>query len=142
MKAELFEAIYNLSNGSYLPISGSTMGKTTAKIADKIKEPSGSSADEILSNVAEKAKEMVKDADIPEETKPQVVTQVVYNKMANPSEANFQKAILNTVIENKEEFFNKILEEDCCAGDFAGFTPEHVLGAKKKEQDDGNAATC
>lgn len=142
MKAELFERIYSLSNDTQLPITGSTMGKTTAKINDRIEEPQGSSADEILRNVADEARAMVADADIPENTKPQVVTQVLYKKIADPSEANFQAAILDTVLENKEEFFDKILE-DCCAGDFAGFTPEHIIGSKqKKQEDDGNSSCC
>lgn len=32
MKTELFEAVYNLSNDTYVPISHRTMGATTAKI--------------------------------------------------------------------------------------------------------------
>ena len=143
MKTELFEAVYNLANDTYVPINQRTMGATTAKIDKRIEEPRGDTADEILKNVRDDAAEMVARADIPDSSKAQVVTQVVYDKMANPRNDKFQAAILDTVIsENKKKLFDGLLE-DCCAGDFAGFVPEHIIGEKqKKEQDDGNSSCC
>lgn len=143
MKTELFEAVYNLANDTYVPINQRTMGATTAKIDRQIGEPRGNSADEILKNVRDEAADLVARADIPDSSKAQVITQVVYDKMANPHNDNFQAAILDKVIsENKKKLFNYLLE-DCCAGDFAGFVPEHIIGEKqKKEQDDGNSSCC
>lgn len=143
MKTELFEAVYNLANDTYVPINQRTMGATTAKIDRRIEEPRGDTADEILKNVRDDAAELVARADIPDSSKAQVVTQVIYDKMANPYNDKFQAAILDTVIsENKKKFFDDLLE-DCCAGDFAGFVPEHIIGEKqKKEQDDGNSSCC
>jgi uncharacterized membrane-anchored protein YjiN (DUF445 family) len=143
MKTELFEAVYNLANDTYVPINQRTMGATTAKIDRRIEEPRGDTADEILKNVRDDAAELVARADIPDSSKAQVVTQVIYDKMANPYNDKFQAAILDTVIsENKKNFFDGLLE-DCCAGDFAGFVPEHIIGEKqKKEQDDGNSSCC
>lgn len=143
MKTELFEAVYNLANDTYVPINQRTMGATTAKIDKQIEEPRGSSADEILKNVRDEAADLVARADIPDSSKAQVITQVVYDKMSNPHNDNFQAAILDKVIsENKKKLFNYLLE-DCCAGDFAGFVPEHIIGEKqKKEQDDGNSSCC
>lgn len=143
MKTELFEAVYNLANDTYVPINQRTMGATTAKIDKRIEEPRGNTADEILKNVRDDAAEMVARADIPDSSKAQVVTQVIYDKMANPRNDKFQAAILDTVIsENKKKLFDDLLE-DCCAGDFAGFVPEHIIGEKqKKEQDDGNSSCC
>ena len=143
MKTELFEAVYNLANDTYVPINQRTMGATTAKIDKRIEEPRGDTADEILKNVRDDAAEMVARADIPDSSKAQVVTQVIYDKMANPRNDKFQAAILDTVIsENKKKLFDDLLE-DCCAGDFAGFVPEHIIGEKqKKEQDDGNSSCC
>lgn len=143
MKTELFEAVYNLANSTYVPINQRTMGATTAKIDRRIEEPRGDTADEILKNVRDDAAELVARADIPDSSKAQVVTQVIYDKMANPRNDKFQAAILDTVIsENKKKFFDGLLE-DCCAGDFAGFVPEHIIGEKqKKEQDDGNSSCC
>ena len=143
MKTELFEAVYNLANDTYVPINQRTMGATTAKIDKQIEEPRGSSADEILKNVRDEAADLVARADIPDSSKAQVITQVVYDKMSNPHNDNFQAAILDKVIsENKKKLFNYLLE-DCCAGDFAGFVPEHIISEKqKKEQDDGNSSCC
>ena len=143
MKTELFEAVYNLANDTYVPINQRTMGATTAKIDKQIEEPRGSSADEILKNVRDEAADLVARANIPDSSKAQVVTQVVYDKMTEPRNDNFQAAILDKVVsENKKKFFNYLLE-DCCAGDFAGFVPEHIIGEKqKKEQDDGNSSCC
>lgn len=143
MKTELFEAVYNLANDTYVPINQRTMGATTAKIDRQIGEPRGNSADEILKNVRDEAADLVARADIPDSSKAQVITQVVYDKMTNPHNDNFQAAILDKVIsENKKKLFNYLLE-DCCAGDFAGFVPEHIIGEKqKKEQDDGNSSCC
>lgn len=143
MKTELFEAVYNLANDTYVPINQRTMGATTAKIDKQIEEPRGDSADEILKNVRDEAADLVARADIPDSSKAQVVTQVVYDKMSNPHNDNFQVAILDKVVsENKKKLFNYLLE-DCCAGDFAGFVPEHTIGEKqKKEQDDGNSSCC
>lgn len=143
MKTELFEAVYNLANDTYVPISHRTMGATTAKIDRRIEEPRGGTADEILKNVRDDAAEMVASADIPDSSKSQVITQVVYDKMTEPRNSNFQAAILDKVItENNKKFFDGLLE-DCCAGDFAGFVPEHIIGEKqKKEQDDGNSSCC
>ena len=143
MKTELFEAVYNLANDTYVPINQRTMGATTAKIDKRIEEPRGNTADEILKNVRDDAAEMVARADIPDSSKAQVVTQVIYDKMANPRNDKFQAAILDKVItENKKKLFDYLLE-DCCAGDFAGFVPEHIIGEKqKKEQDDGNSSCC
>ena len=143
MKTELFEAVYNLANDTYVPINQRTMGATTAKIDRQIGEPRGNSADEILKNVRDEAADLVARADIPDSSKAQVITQVVYDKMSNPHNDNFQAAILDKVIsENKKKLFNYLLE-DCCAGDFAGFVPEHIIGEKqKKEQDDGNSSCC
>lgn len=143
MKTKLFEAVYNLANDTYVPINQRIMGATTAKIDRQIEEPRGNTADEILKNVRDDAAEMVARADIPDSSKAQVITQVVYDKMSNPHNDNFQAAILDKVIsENKKKLFNYLLE-DCCAGDFAGFVPEHIIGEKqKKEQDDGNSSCC
>lgn len=143
MKTELFEAVYNLANDTYVPINQRTMGATTAKIDKQIEEPRGSSADEILKNVRDEAADLVARADIPDSSKAQVVTQVVYDKMTEPYNDKFQAAILDKVItENKKKLFDYLLE-DCCAGDFAGFVPEHIIGEKqKKEQDDGNSSCC
>lgn len=143
MKTELFEAVYNLANDTYVPINQRTMGATTAKIDRQIEEPRGDTADEILKNVRDDAAEMVARADIPDSSKAQVVTQVVYNKMTEPYNDKFQAAILDKVItENKKKLFDYLLE-DCCAGDFAGFVPEHIISEKqKKEQDDGNSSCC
>ena len=119
------------------------MGATTAKIDRRIEEPRGDTADEILKNVRDDAAEIVARADMPDSSKAQVVTQVVYDKMAEPRNSNFQAAILDKVVsENKKKFFDGLLE-DCCAGDFSGFVPEHIIGEKqKKEQDDGNSSCC
>ena len=143
MKTELFEAVYNLANDTYVPINQRTMGATTAKIDKQIEEPRGNSADEIVKNVRDEAADLVARADIPDSSKAQVITQVVYDKMSNPHNDNFQAAILDKVIsENKKKLFNYLLE-DCCAGDFAGFVPEHIISEKqKKEQDDGNSSCC
>ena len=143
MKTELFEAVYNLANDTYVPINQRTMGATTAKIDRQIEEPRGDTADEILKNVRDDAAEMAARADIPDFSKAQVVTQVVYDKMTEPRNDRFQAAILDKVItENKKKLFDCLLE-DCCAGDFAGFVPEHIIGEKqKKEQDDGNSSCC
>lgn len=143
MKTELFEAVYNLANDTYVPVNHRTMGATTAKIDRRIEEPRGNTADEILKNVRDEAADLVARADIPDSSKAQVITQVVYDKMSNPHNDNFQAAILDKVIsENKKKLFNYLLE-DCCAGDFAGFVPEHIIGEKqKKEQDDGNSSCC
>ena len=143
MKTELFEAVYNLANDTYVPINQRTMGATTAKIDKQIEEPRGSSADEILKNVRDEAADLVARANIPDSSKAQVVTQVVYDKMTEPYNDKFQAAILDKVItENKKKLFDYLLE-DCCAGDFAGFVPEHIIGEKqKKEQDDGNSSCC
>ncbi len=148
MKAELFEAIYNLSNGTYLPIGGSTMGKTTAKVNDQIKEPVGSSADEIIQNVADEAAQILAGNDDPRiaDYKDQIVTQVVHNKLANPHEGNFQTAIIDSALAESNQLFDMILNEDdggcgVCASDFAGSVPEHILGTEKKKAD-GNSATC
>lgn len=143
MKTELFEAVYNLANSTYVPINQRTMGATTAKIDRQIEEPRGDTADEILKNVRDDAADLVARADIPDSSKAQVVTQVIYDKMAEPRNDKFQAAILDKVIsENKKKFFDDLLE-DCCAGDFAGFVPEHIIGEKqKKEQDDGNSSCC
>lgn len=143
MKTELFEAVYNLANDTYVPINQRTMGATTAKIDRHIEEPRGNTADEILKNVRDDAAEMVARADIPDSSKAQVVTQVVYDKMTEPRNDRFQAAILDKVItENKKKLFDYLLE-DCCAGDFAGFVPEHITSEKqKKEQDDGNSSCC
>lgn len=143
MKTELFEAVYNLANDTYVPINQRSMGATTAKIDRQIDEPRGDTADEILKNVRDDAADLVARADIPESSKAQVVTQVVYDKMTEPRNDKFQAAILDKVItESKKEFFDDLLE-DCCAGDFAGFVPEHIIGEKqKKEQDDGNSSCC
>lgn len=143
MKTELFEAVYNLANDTYVPINQRTMGATTAKIDKQIGEPRGNSADEILKNVRDEAADLVARADIPDSSKAQVITQVVYDKMSNPHNDNFQAAILDKVVsENKKKLFDYLLE-DCCAGDFAGFVPEHIIGEKqKKEQDDGNSSCC
>lgn len=143
MKTELFEAVYNLANDTYVPINQRTMGATTAKIDKQIEEPIGNSADEILKNVRDEAADLVARADIPDSSKAQVITQVVYDKMSNPHNDNFQAAILDKVVsENKKKLFDYLLE-DCCAGDFAGFVPEHIIGEKqKKEQDDGNSSCC
>ena len=143
MKTKLFEAVYNLANDTYVPINQRTMGATTAKIDRQIEEPRGNTADEILKNVRDDAAEMVARADIPDSSKAQVVTQVVYDKMTEPYNDMFQAAILDKVItENKKKLFDYLLE-DCCAGDFAGFVPEHIVGEKqKKEQDDGNSSCC
>lgn len=139
MKTELFEAVYNLANDTYVPINQRTMGATTAKIDRQIEEPRGNTADEILKNVRDDAAEMVARADIPDSSKAQVVTQVVYDKMTEPYNDKFQAAILDKVItENKKKLFDYLLE-DCCAG----FVPEHIIGEKqKKEQDDGNSSCC
>ena len=143
MKTKLFEAVYNLANDTYVPINQRTMGATTAKIDKQIEEPRGSSADEILKNVRDEAADLVARANIPDSSKAQVVTQVVYDKMTEPYNDKFQAAILDKVItENKKKLFDYLLE-DCCAGDFAGFVPEHIIGEKqKKEQDDGNSSCC
>lgn len=143
MKTELFEAVYNLANDTYVPINQRTMGATTAKIDKQIEEPRGNSADEILKNVRDEAADLVARANIPDSSKAQVVTQVVYDKMTEPYNDKFQAAILDKVItENKKKLFDYLLE-DCCAGDFAGFVPEHIIGEKqKKEQDDGNSSCC
>lgn len=143
MKTELFEAVYNLANDTYVPINHRTMGATTAKIDKQIEEPRGDSADEILKNVRDEAADLVARADIPDSSKAQVITQVVYDKMTEPYNDKFQAAILDKVItENKKKLFDYLLE-DCCAGDFAGFVPEHIIGEKqKKEQDDGNSSCC
>ena len=143
MKTELFEAVYNLANDTYVPINQRTMGATTAKIDRQIEEPRGDTADEILKNVRDDAAEMVASADIPDSSKSQVITQVVYDKMTEPRNSNFQAAILDKVVsENKKKFFDGLLE-DCCAGDFEGFVPEHIIGeTQKKEQDDGNSSCC
>ena len=143
MKTELFEAVYNLANSTYVPINQRTMGATTAKIGRQIEEPRGDTADEILKNVRDDAADLVARADIPDSSKAQVVTQVIYDKMAEPRNDKFQAAILDKVIsENKKKFFDDLLE-DCCAGDFAGFVPEHIISEKqKKEQDDGNSSCC
>lgn len=143
MKTELFEAVYNLANDTYVPTNQRTMGATTAKIDRQIEEPRGNTADEILKNVRDDAAEMVARADIPDSSKAQVVTQVVYDKMTEPYNDKFQAAILDKVItENKKKLFDYLLE-DCCAGDFAGFVPEHIISEKqKKEQDDGNSSCC
>ena len=143
MNTELFETVYNLANDTYVPINQRTMGATTAKIDRQIEEPRGDTADEILKNVRDDAAEMVARADIPDSSKAQVVTQVVYDKMTEPYNDKFQAAILDKVItENKKKLFDYLLE-DCCAGDFAGFVPEHIIGEKqKKEQDDGNSSCC
>ena len=143
MKTELFEAVYNLANDTYVPINQRTMGATTAKIDRQIEEPRGNTADEILKNVRDEAADLVARADIPDSSKAQVVTQVVYDKMTEPYNDKFQAAILDKVItENKKKLFDYLLE-DCCAGDFAGFVPEHIIGEKqKKEQDDGNSSCC
>ena len=143
MKTELFEAVYNLANDTYVPINQRTMGASTAKIDRQIEEPRGDTADEILKNVRDDAAEMVARADIPDSSKAQVVTQVVYDKMTEPYNDKFQAAILDKVItENKKKLFDCLLE-DCCAGDFAGFVPEHTIDEKqKKEQDDGNSSCC
>ena len=143
MKTELFESVYNLANDTYVPINQRTMGATTAKIDRQIEEPRGNTADEILKNVRDDAAEMVARADIPDSSKAQVVTQVVYDKMTEPYNDKFQAAILDKIItENKKKLFDYLLE-DCCAGDFAGFVPEHIIGEKqKKEQDDGNSSCC
>lgn len=143
MRTELFETVYNLANDTYVPINHRTMGATTAKIDRQIEEPRGSTADEILKNVRDDAAEMVARADIPDSSKAQVITQVVYDKMTEPRNDKFQAAILDKVInENKKKLFDYLIE-DCCAGDFAGFVPEHFIGEKqKKEQDDGNSSCC
>jgi hypothetical protein len=141
MKAELFEAVYNLANGTYTPTEGRTMGATTAKIDRQINEPKGDTADEILKNVRDEAAELVARADIPDSSKPQVVTQVLFDKINRSGNEKFQAAILDTVVESKKKFFDKLLE-DCCAGDFAGFVPEKIIGDEKKKQDDGNASCC
>lgn len=121
MKSELFEAIYNFANNTYMPTKGRDMGVSTAKVNSQIKDPKGGSADEILNNVRDEASYLVDKLDVPNEKKPQIVTQVVYDKMTSPSESKFQAAILDKVL------------EDCCAADFAGFVPEKVL---KKEDDE------
>ena len=143
MKTELFEAVYNLANDTYVPINQRTMGATTAKIDRQIEEPRGDTADEILKNVRDDAAEIVARADMPDSSKAQVVTQVVYDKMTEPHNDRFQAAILDKVItENKKKLFDCLLE-DCCAGDFSGFVPEHIICEKqKKEQDDGNSSCC
>ena len=143
MKTELFEAVYNLANDTYVPINQRTMGATTAKIDRQIEEPRGDTADEILKNVRDDAAEIVARADIPDSSKAQVITQVVYDKMTEPRNDKFQAAILDKVVsENKKKFFDGLLE-DCCAGDFSGFVPEHIISEKqKKEQDDGNSSCC
>lgn len=140
MKAELFEAVYNLANGTYTPTEGRTMGATTAKIDRQINEPKGDTADEILKNVRDEAAELVARADIPDSSKPQVVTQVLFDKISGSNSSKFQAAILDTVVESKKKFFDELLE-DCCAGDFAGFVPEKIIGDEKK-QDDSNASCC
>ena len=141
MKAELFEAVYNLANGTYTPTEGRTMGATTAKIDRQINEPKGYTADEILKNVRDEAAELVARADIPDSSKPQVVTQVLFDKISGSNSGKFQAAILDTVVESKKKLFDELLE-DCCAGDFAGFVPERIVGDEKKKQDDGNASCC
>ncbi len=45
------------------------------------------------------------------------------------------------VSDAKQDFFESLLKEDVCAGDFSGFIPENVTDLKKKE-DDGNSAVC
>ena len=143
MKTELFEAVYNLANDTYVPINQRTMGATTAKIDRQIEEPRGDTADEILKNVRDDAAEIVARADIPDSSKAQVITQVIYDKMTEPRNDRFQAAILDKVVsENKKKLFDDLLE-DCCAGDFSGFVPEHIISEKqKKEQDDGNSSCC
>lgn len=140
MKAELFEAVYNLANGTYTPTEGRTMGATTAKIDRQIDEPKGDTADEILKNVRDEAAELVARADIPDSSKPQVVTQVLFDKISGSNSSKFQAAILDTVVESRKKLFDELLE-DCCAGDFAGFVPERIIGDEKK-QDDGNSSCC
>ena len=111
MKTELFEAVYNLANDTYVPINQRTMGATTAKIDRQIEEPRGDTADEILKNVRDDAAEIVARADIPDSSKAQVVTQVVYDKMTEPYNDKFQAAILDKVItENKKKLFDYLLE--------------------------------
>jgi hypothetical protein len=41
----------------------------------------------------------------------------------------------------KQAFFESLLKEDVCAGDFSGFVPENVTDLKKKEED-GDSAVC
>lgn len=141
MKAELFERIYDLSNSTEMPVIGRTMGKTSACVAAKVREPHGSTADEILGNVAKDANEIASNMGVDEDVKSQIVTNVLYDKMTKPENSDYQKAILDTVLENKKALFDKILE-DVCAGDFSGFVPEHMLGDKKKKEDDGNSSVC
>lgn len=43
--------------------------------------------------------------------------------------------------DTKKTFFESLLKEDVCSGDFSGFVPENVIDLKKKE-DDGNSAVC
>ncbi len=143
MKAELFERIYNLSNSTEMPIRCRTMGKTSAKVCAAVGEPRGSSADEILGNIAKDANEIASGIGVDENIKSQVVTNVVYDKMTKPENSDYQKAILDTVLESDEKvLFDKILEEDVCAGDFSGFAPEHMLGDIQKKEDDGNSSSC
>lgn len=43
------------------------------------------------------------------------------------------------ITEQEKVVFDKILNEDdnvgVCASDFAGFTPEHILGTKKDDEE-------
>jgi hypothetical protein len=41
----------------------------------------------------------------------------------------------------KQAFFESLLKEDVCAGDFSGFVPENATDLKKKEED-GDSAVC
>ena len=45
------------------------------------------------------------------------------------------------VSDAKQDFFESLLKEDVCAGDFSGFVPENVTDLKKKEED-GDSAVC
>ena len=94
-----------------------------------------------MKNVRDEAAELVARADIPDSSKPQVVTQVLFDKISGSNSSKFQAAILDTVVESKKKLFDELLE-DCCAGDFAGFVPEKIVGDEKKKQDDGNASCC
>lgn len=100
---QFFEKVYDMSNTT-LPISGRTMGKTTSYIDDRIKEPHGNTSDEIIQNIADDASEILSQKAATTDDQrlidnaDQIITQVVYDKMTHPSNAKFQKAIIDTAL--------------------------------------------
>ena len=98
---ERFLEQYNTAD-IILPIHQRIMGKTTADIDHMINEPEGNTSDEIIKNVADEAadalnKKAQQDASILQNAD-QIITQVVYDKMTQPENEKFQKAMIDAAL--------------------------------------------